>query len=57
MVGNVSEWVTGNPGQIRGGSYQSYPPAANQSFEALVYAGENIAANTRRADIGFRCAR
>ncbi len=57
MVGNVWEWVAANSGQIRGGSYQSYPPATNQSFEALVYAGENVPPNTRRLDIGFRCAR
>jgi serine/threonine-protein kinase len=57
MVGNVWEWVAGKPGQIRGGGYMSYPPATNQSFEALVYAGENVPANTRRPDIGFRCAR
>ena len=57
MVGNVWEWIAGSAGQIRGGSYQSYPPAANETFEALVYAGETVAPNTRRADIGFRCAR
>ncbi len=57
MVGNVWEWVAGSAGQIRGGSYQSYPPATSETFEALVYAGESVPPNTRRADIGFRCAR
>ena len=57
MVGNVWEWVADARGQIRGGSYQSYPPSTNQAFEALVYAGEQVPVNTRRADIGFRCAR
>jgi serine/threonine-protein kinase len=56
MVGNVWEWVD-SPMQIRGGSYQSYPPSLNQSFEALVYAGQTIPADTKRPDLGFRCAR
>jgi len=56
MVGNVWEWVA-SPVQIRGGSYESYPPAANQSFESLVYAGQIVPPETKRADIGFRCAR
>ena len=57
MVGNVWEWVADSGGQIRGGSYQSYPPASNQTFESLVFAGQIIPADTKRADIGFRCAR
>lgn len=57
MVGNVWEWVADSQGQIRGGSYQSYPPASNQSFESLVFAGQIIPADSKRADIGFRCAR
>ncbi len=57
MVGNVWEWVADPNGQIRGGSYQSYPPAANQTFESLVFAGQIIPADSKRVDIGFRCAR
>jgi serine/threonine-protein kinase len=56
MVGNVWEWVN-TPMQIRGGSYRSYPPDSNQSFAALVYAGEKVPADTKRPDLGFRCAR
>jgi eukaryotic-like serine/threonine-protein kinase len=56
MVGNVWEWVN-SPVQIRGGSYQVYPPQMNLSFESLLYAGQNVPANIRRPDIGFRCAR
>jgi serine/threonine protein kinase len=57
MVGNVWEWVAGSSAQIRGGSYQSYPPTTNQTFESLVYDGQIIPPETRRADVGFRCAR
>jgi formylglycine-generating enzyme required for sulfatase activity len=57
MVGNVWEWVAASPPQIRGGSYQFYPPVLNQTFESLVYAGQTVPAYTKRADIGFRCAR
>jgi serine/threonine-protein kinase len=57
MVGNVWEWVAASPVQIRGGSYQSYPPTLNQSFESLVFSGQTIPADTKRPDIGFRCAR
>jgi serine/threonine-protein kinase len=57
MVGNVWEWVAGLPAQIRGGSYQFYPPQFNETFESLVYAGQVVTGDTRRADIGFRCAR
>jgi serine/threonine protein kinase len=57
MVGNVWEWVAARPVQIRGGSYQSFPPSENQSFESLVYAGQTVPADLKRADIGFRCAR
>jgi formylglycine-generating enzyme required for sulfatase activity len=56
MVGNVWEWVD-TPAQIRGGSYQSYPPQLKRSFESLVYAGDLIDRGTKRLDIGFRCAR
>lgn len=56
MLGNVWEWVD-SPVQIRGGSYQSYPPSLNQSFESFVNAGQSVPADTKRADIGFRCAR
>ncbi len=57
MVGNVWEWVAASPVQIRGGSYQSYPPAENGTFEALVFSGQTVPSATRRPDIGFRCAR
>jgi len=57
MVGNVWEWVAGSPAEIRGGSYQSYPPQSNQTFESLVYAGQTVPPETKRVDIGFRCAR
>ena len=56
MVGNVWEWVD-SPIQIRGGSFRSYPPQLNLSFESLVYAGQTVPAGTKRLDIGFRCAR
>jgi len=56
MVGNVWEWVADPSGQIRGGSYRSYPPSANQSYESLVYAGQKIPTDTKRPDLGFRCA-
>ena len=56
MLGNVWEWVD-SPVEIRGGSYQSYPPQMNRSFESLVYAGDEVDPSTKRLDIGFRCAR
>lgn len=57
MVGNVWEWLAGSGGQIRGGGFQTYPPATNQTFEKLVSESQTIPADTRRADVGFRCAR
>ena len=56
MVGNVWEWVADPNGQIRGGSYQSYPPSANQTYESLIYTGQKIPTDSKRPDLGFRCA-
>jgi serine/threonine-protein kinase len=56
MLGNVWEWVD-SPVEIRGGSYQSYPPQMKRTCESLVYAGDQVERGTKRPDIGFRCAR
>jgi len=56
LVGNVWEWVD-SPVEIRGGSYRSYPPQMNRSFGSLVYAGTTLNRDTKRLDIGFRCAK
>jgi len=45
MVGNVWEWVADPPDKF-GRSYQSFPPATNQTYESLVYAGQKIPTDT-----------
>jgi formylglycine-generating enzyme required for sulfatase activity len=54
MMGNVYEWladVRGDLQEVRGGSWHDLPETARASYRGA------LDPRTRRADLGFRCAK